>query len=81
MLIVPDHKGDLLLLRSCVAVVFGEPSAVLEAAARSSLRGNQVPGARFPVRYTATGYYGDDNGDWYNADQGTRRYDMGQPLS
>lgn len=80
--ITPDRKGDhYLLLRPCVAVVYCEPSAVQEAAARSSLRGNQVPEARFPVRYTAAGYYDDDNGDGYNADQGTRRYDTEQPLS
>lgn len=79
--IAPDRKGDhYLLLRPCVAVVYCEPSAVQEAAARLSLRGNLVPGARFPVRYTATGY-DDDNVDGYNADRGTRRYDTEQPLS
>lgn len=79
--IVPDRKGDhYLLLHPCVAVVCCEPSAVQEAAARLSLRGNLVPGARFPVRYTATGY-DDDNVEGYNADWGSRRYDTDQPLS
>ena len=79
--IAPDRKGvHYLLPRPCVAGAFDEPSAVLEAAARSDLQENRDPEARVPVGYKATenGDCGSGSDDGYSAD--TRQVDTGQPL-